>query len=46
MTLLQIIALAALFAIAAAAPQGHQDKDAVVVRYDSNNIGVGGYNYG
>lgn len=46
MALLQIIALVTLFAIAAAAPQGHPDKDAVIVKYDSDNIGVGGYNYG
>nr|AAL16187.1 larval cuticle protein precursor [Apriona germarii] len=38
-----IIALAALVAVALAAPQ--RDADAVVVRYDSDNIGVDGYNY-
>lgn len=44
MFFLQVIVFAALFALALAAPQG--EKDAVVVRYDSENIGVDGYNFG
>ncbi|KAJ8966995.1 hypothetical protein NQ317_005718 [Molorchus minor] len=44
-----IIALSALVAIAVAAPQGQFAKDndanAVVVKYDSDNIGIDGYNF-
>ncbi|KAF2906094.1 hypothetical protein ILUMI_00083 [Ignelater luminosus] len=40
-----IIALAALVAIAVAAPQGGPDKDAQILRYESDNIGVDGYNF-
>lgn len=44
-TVLQIIAVATLIAVSVAAPQGGPDKDAVVTRYESDNIGVDGYNY-
>lgn len=40
----QIIAFAALVAVAVAAPQ-NRDADAVVLKYDSDNIGVDGYNF-
>ncbi|VEN33843.1 unnamed protein product [Callosobruchus maculatus] len=40
-----IIALAALVAVAVAAPQSQADKDAVVLKYDSDNIGIDGYNF-
>ncbi|XP_017786790.1 PREDICTED: flexible cuticle protein 12-like [Nicrophorus vespilloides] len=40
-----IVAFAALVAVALAAPQ-HQDKDAHIVKFDSDNIGVEGYKYG
>ncbi|CAH0558129.1 unnamed protein product [Brassicogethes aeneus] len=41
-----VLALFALVAVAVAAPpQGGPDKDAVVVKYDNDNIGVDGYNY-
>ncbi|XP_049822114.1 flexible cuticle protein 12-like [Aethina tumida] len=40
-----IIAVATLIAVSVAAPQGGPDKDAVVTRYESDNIGVDGYNY-
>ncbi|KAJ8921600.1 hypothetical protein NQ315_010506 [Exocentrus adspersus] len=39
------IVLAAFIAVCLAAPQGNLDKDAVIVRYDSDNIGVDGYNF-
>lgn len=32
--------------VAVAAPQGGPDKDAVVLKFDSDNIGVDGYNFG
>ncbi|CAH0702666.1 unnamed protein product [Spodoptera exigua] len=35
----------ALFVAAAVAAPANPDADAVVVRYDSDNIGVDGYNY-
>lgn len=41
----QIIAFAALIAVALAAPQNPADRDAVVLKYDSDNIGIDGYNY-
>ncbi|KAL3283223.1 hypothetical protein HHI36_006371 [Cryptolaemus montrouzieri] len=40
-----ILVLCAIMAIAYAAPQGQADKDAVVTRYDSDNIGIDGYNF-
>ncbi|XP_018320475.1 flexible cuticle protein 12-like [Agrilus planipennis] len=47
-----IIALAALVAVATAAPQAYPyqqnldtDKDAVVLKYDSENLGIDHYNY-
>ncbi|XP_017786796.1 PREDICTED: flexible cuticle protein 12-like [Nicrophorus vespilloides] len=40
-----IVAFAALVAVALAAPQ-HPDKDAHVVKFDSENIGVEGFKYG
>ncbi|CAH0558135.1 unnamed protein product [Brassicogethes aeneus] len=42
--------VAVLFALVAlsyaAPPQGGADKDAVVLKYDNDNIGVDGYNFG
>lgn len=43
---LQFIVLAALVAIAAAAPQHYHDNTYVVRETPHNNIGIGGYNYG
>ncbi|KAJ8956825.1 hypothetical protein NQ318_014239 [Aromia moschata] len=40
-----IVAFAALVAVALAAPQRTSDKDAIVTRYDSDNIGIDGYNF-
>lgn len=42
--LLQFVVLALFVAAALAAP-ANPDADAQVLRYDSDNIGVGGYNY-
>nr|AYA49876.1 cuticular protein 4 [Leptinotarsa decemlineata] len=39
-----IFVLSALLAIAAAAPQ-QADKDAVITKYESDNIGIDGYNF-
>ncbi|XP_076271316.1 cuticle protein CP14.6-like [Rhynchophorus ferrugineus] len=39
-----VAVLFALVAVAVAAP-GNLDKEATVLRYDSDNIGVDGYNY-
>ncbi|XP_045472434.1 endocuticle structural glycoprotein SgAbd-5-like [Harmonia axyridis] len=40
-----IVALFAVMALAHAAPQNQADKDAIVTKYDSNNIGVDGYDF-
>ncbi|GJQ70341.1 hypothetical protein Trydic_g22775 [Trypoxylus dichotomus] len=40
------IFVTAIIAIALAAPQGNPDKDAIVLKSDFDNIGVGGYKYG
>ncbi|XP_017775407.1 PREDICTED: flexible cuticle protein 12-like [Nicrophorus vespilloides] len=40
-----IIAFAALVAVALAAPQHKEDKDAYVVRQELDNIGVDGYQH-
>lgn len=41
-----IIAFAAILTVAAALPTAtNTDKDAVVLRYENDNIGVGHYNY-
>ncbi|KAJ8966996.1 hypothetical protein NQ317_005719 [Molorchus minor] len=42
--LFQIIALAAIVVVVIAAPQS-LERDAVVTAYNSDNIGIGGYNY-
>nr|QES69417.1 CPR9 [Ostrinia furnacalis] len=39
------VAFALFVAVAAAIPVSQDPKDAVVVRYDNDNIGVEGYNY-
>lgn len=41
---LQIVVFAALVAYAYAAPQS-RDADATILKYDSDNIGVDGYNF-
>lgn len=41
----QIVALFAVLALAYAAPQNQADRDAVVTRYDSNNIGIDGFDF-
>lgn len=40
-----VVVFAALFAVALAAP-ADPSKDAVVLRYDNDNIGVEGYKFG
>lgn len=32
-------------ALAYAAPQNQADRDAIVTKYDSNNIGIDGYDF-
>jgi hypothetical protein len=45
--LIQVAVVAVLVACAAAAPQQPRDsKNAVIVKYESDNIGLDGYNYG
>lgn len=44
LSLFQIVAVAALLAVAYAAPQS-PDAAATILRYDSDNIGVDGYSY-
>lgn len=41
----QVVILAAFFTVALTAPQQARDADAVIVKYDSDNIGVDGYNF-
>ncbi|XP_018320482.1 flexible cuticle protein 12-like [Agrilus planipennis] len=40
-----IFIFAFLFLCANAAPQSQADRDAVITKYDSNNIGLDGYNF-
>lgn len=42
---LQIALLVCLSTVVLAAPQSGQDKDAVITKYDSDNIGLGQYNF-
>ncbi|KAL1494872.1 hypothetical protein ABEB36_010389 [Hypothenemus hampei] len=40
-----LVFFAVVLAVAIAAPQGNPDAQAQVLKYDSDNIGVGGYNF-
>ncbi|XP_060517127.1 flexible cuticle protein 12-like [Cylas formicarius] len=40
-----IVVFSALVAVCLAAPQNQADRDAVVLRYENDNIGIDGYNF-